>query len=226
LTHRSNPMAWGYVRTSQPSKEISITEQEKQIRNYVDDLNLHLHRIINDGDRTSGFNSDREGYRKLKDALLNKDIQAVVVIDRSRLSRDFDERIDLLRIFRTTGVQLHCLKEGGLINLEDVQVAGMECMHAMSDQFKKKLEIERSREAIASRIEKGYDQGRPPKGFKFDTEGKYWVPDRDGEFDTIVEAIEVREGGATFPEIEDEFGIPPGTMHAIVENKNRYLDVV
>jgi len=216
--------AIGYTRLSQES-DTSINRQKKHIKEYARENELNLTSIYDEGRRASGFDSDREKYDWLLTDLESGAIDVLITNDKRRLARDIDEVMRLIPDLRQYGVEYHTWQDGH-IDLSDPIRAAIEIVSAAAAHEEKMAEIEKAKEAVTDRIENGYDHGRPPKGFKFDSEGKYWIPDRDGEFDSIVEAIEAREAGATFPEIEDEFGIQPGTMHSIMEKKNLYLDVL
>lgn len=91
------------------------------------------------------------------------------------------------------------------------------------EQDVKKREIQKSKQALDSREEKGYDQGRPPKGLTFDSNGEYWVP--DDEFEDVLDLIERRDEGYTYTELEDEFGYSRATISSIINDKRElYLD--
>ena len=216
--------AWGYVRLSQSGRETSLAEQKKSIRDYAADYEeLQLETTRNDGDRTSGFNAEREQYQLLREQIRTGGLDAVIVRDRARLSRDFDDRVRLLSEFRTNGVEWHVIEAGGRLHVEDVQNAGIECLHAMMDHVKKQIEIERAREAVQERIDSGHDHGRPPIGFRFDDAGERWVPDREGRFKDVVEAIRMVEHGATYADVQEELGIAPSTMSGVMKRRGRYL---
>jgi len=215
--------AWGYVRLSQSGREASLAEQKKSIRDYAADYEeLQLETTRNDGDRTSGFNAEREQYQLLREQIRTGGLDAVIVRDRARLSRDFDDRVRLLSEFRTNGVEWHVIEAGGRLHVEDVQNAGIECLHAMMDHVKKQIEIERSREALAERMEKDYDHGRPKFGMQYDEAGQYQVPGDD--FDKVVDIIELRDDGASYPEIEDEVGVSISTARRVWERRNWYIE--
>lgn len=92
------------------------------------------------------------------------------------------------------------------------------------EQDVKKREIQKSKQALDSREEKGYDQGRPPKGLKYDKEGEHWVP--DSEFSDVIDLIELREENYTYTDLEEEFGYSRATISKIInEKKDLYLDL-
>lgn len=168
----SDTHAWGYVRLSQEGRDASLDEQKRSIRDYCRDHDaLTLDTTRNDGQGTSGFTEDRDEYALLREKIASAEVDAVVVRDRARLSRDFDERLWLISTFRATGVEWHVVEAGGRIPVEDEQQAGIECLHAMMDHVKKQAEIQRSRAATQERIDDGCYQGTPPFGLQFADDG-------------------------------------------------------
>lgn len=89
----------------------------------------------------------------------------------------------------------------------------------------KRREIEKSREAMNAREQRGDDQGRPPFGLQFDDAGRRWVPDREsGEFATALEVIRHREDGVSWRDIEDKTGVNTATARRVYDRKQRYLE--
>lgn len=213
--------AWGYVRISQEGRDTSIDKQKESLREYCNaDDDLQLVTTLNDGKNTSGFDVDREGYQTLVDKIDNGEIGAVVVRDRARLARDFDERLRLITAFRQTGVEWHVVEAAKRIKVEEVQTAAMECVHAAMGHAKKMAEIQRAKDAISERMSNNYDHGRPKFGMRYDDDGHYQVP---GErFDDVLEVLRLREEGLSFPKIEAETGISKSTVQNIVDRREWY----
>lgn len=218
--------AWGYVRLSQQGREGTLEEQKAAIREYAADRDdLELATTLNEGTETSGFDDDREKYRRLVSRIRDEQLGAVVVRDRARLSRDFDERLRLLTYFRSGDVDLHVVEAGGRIEVEDVQVAAMECVHASMDHYKKRMEIDRAMDAHREKIERGDDMGRPPMGLQFDDDGRRWVPDREsGEFATALEVVRLREADESWRAISEATDVPVATARGIYDRRERYLE--
>lgn len=216
--------AVGYTRLSQES-DTSIDRQKRHIRAYADENGLTLEAIYDDGERSSGFDESREEYQRVRERVQSGEIAAVIVNDKRRLARDFDETMRLVLDLRENDVEAHTYQEGRL-DLSDPVQAAVEVLQAASEHEAKKKEIERAREAVQERIENGYDHGRPPIGFQFDDAGERWVPNREGRFGDVVEAIRMVEDGATYRDVEEELGIAPSTMSGVMDRRDRYLQEV
>ena len=213
--------AVGYTRLSQES-DTSIDRQKRHIRAYADENGLTLEAIYDDGERSSGFDESREEYQRVRERVQSGEIAAVVVNDKRRLARDFDETMRLVLDLREHDVEAHTFQEGRL-DLSDPVQAAVEVLQAASEHEAKKKEIERAREAVQERIESGYDHGRPPIGLRFDDAGERWVPDREGRFADVVEAIRMVEDGATYRDVQEELGIAPSTLSGVMDRRDRYL---
>lgn len=213
--------AVGYTRLSQES-DTSIDRQKRHIRSYADENGLTLEAIYDDGERSSGFDESREEYQRVRERVQSGDIAAVIVNDKRRLARDFDETMRLVLDLREHDVEAHTFQEGRL-DLSDPVQAAVEVLQAASEHEAKKKEIERAREAVQERIESGYDHGRPPIGLRFDDAGERWVPDREGRFADVIEAIRMVEDGATYRDVEEELGIAPSTMSGVMDRRDHYL---
>lgn len=214
--------AWGYVRLSQRGREGSLDEQKKAIREYARrNERIELVTTLNEGDLTSGFNAERPKYQQLLNHIQDTTAEAVVVRDRARLSRDFDERLRLVTLFRNTGTELHVVEDGGEIDLEDPLKAGTEAIHAATDHIKKKIEIDRTKEAVKKRMEEGYDHGPPRVGMEYRDDGKYQQPGED--YDLVKRVWELHDQGESYYRIEKETGVAKSTAQRIVENKDWYL---
>lgn len=212
----SEKVAWGYVRLSQEGRDLSLEKQKADIREYAKDHDLDLQTTRNDGEGTSGFDKSREGYQLLREKIRNEEIDAVIVRDRARLSRDFDDRLQLLTEFRQSGVELHVIEDGGYVDLQDVQNAGIECLHAMMGHIKKMAEITRSRDAVEERHDDGCYHGKPPMGLKFADDKCHLVKDPD-EWQQLVQIIDRRNSGDTLVDVANSIGVSTATVSRVTD---------
>lgn len=53
--------------------------------------------------------------------------------------------------------------------------------------------------------------------------GKRWVPDREGRFEDVIEAIRMVDARATYRDVQEELGIAPSTMSGVMNRRDRYL---
>lgn len=201
--------AWGYVRISQES-DASLEEQKESIRDYARERGLALQTTRNEGTRTSGFNADREEYQRLVEQIGSASIDAVITRDRARMSRDFDERLRLIQLFRETGVEWHVVEANAPLGLTDVQTAGVECIQGAMDHVKKMVEIERSKKAIQKRTERGCYQGKIPFGLRYADDNCHLERD-PSDWETLT-AIVTGDMDGTVAEVSDRAGVSTATV--------------
>ena len=214
--------AVGYVRLSQES-DTSIEDQRREIRELADEQSFDLLRIYDDGERSSGFDSERSEYLRMQAVLEDEDVGHLIVRDRDRLSRDKRERSILLYDLDEWDVTLWTTSDGERVEIDDEEDWLMEMIRSYMDDVAKRREIEKARKKTQERVEAGYWQGRPPFGLQLDDEGKHLEPDPN-EYDTAVDIIERRESGDSLRSIANEVEPSRSTVRRVVENKERYLN--
>jgi DNA invertase Pin-like site-specific DNA recombinase len=219
--------AIGYTRLSQDS-QTSIPRQRENIERYCERHEMALTAVYDEGEYASGYDDvdDRPKYQEVKREMLAGAVDAVVVNDRQRLGRDFDERMRFVLDLRATEVDLHTAKEGP-VDLSDPREVVLESMRAAEDDLAKRAEIEKAKEATQERLDNGFDHGRPPFGLQYDDAGEYWVPDREsGDYSVAVETIERRETGESFRSIARELdGLSDHNQaRRIWHRRDRYME--
>lgn len=220
----SQPEAWGYVRLSQTGRDGSLDDQKAALRQYARSRDLRLVTTRNDGDRTSGFNADRDEYQLVRQQIQDGAIDAVITRDRARLSRDFGDRVRLLLDLRNSPTDWHVVEAGGPIEVADELQFAIEVVHAATDHQKKIAEIERARDATEARLESGADHGRPPFGLTYDDEGRNWVPGEN--FDRAIAVIDARLNGKSWRDTATTAGIDKDKARRVWNRRTRYLEHV
>jgi len=212
--------AIGYTRLSQDS-DTSIKRQKQHIWEYAEENNFEVTKIMDEGERASGFDAEREKYEWLVEDLRSGTVDVLITNDKRRLARDVDEVMRLIPDMRENGVEYHTY-QNGYIDLSEPIRAAIEIVSAAAAHEEKLAEIEKAKEAVQERQANGYDHGRPPRGFEFDDAGQYWIP--DDEFEDVIGAIELVEDGVPYAEVQNQTGIPKGTLPGIMKRKQRYFE--
>lgn len=217
--------AVGYVRLSQQSDR-SIAAQREDITAYCERTGLSLVEIYNEGEGASGYDNQRAEYRTMLSHLHKRQINAVVVRDHSRLSRDRKERLQLLLDLDTAGVALHSVERGEPVDFDEDWAYVLQAIRATTDDVEKRKEIDRSKQATQQRIEAGYYQGRPPVGTCFDAAGEYLIPDPD-EWSMIMAAFDKLDDGVSYRTIAEQTGLSLATLSRLADRgRDYYHDLV
>lgn len=210
--------AIGYTRLSQESDR-SIDAQKANIREYASANDFELFEIYDDGERASGFETEsREEYQRVRDRVADGTVTAVIVNDKRRLSRGFDETMRLILDCRQSGVEIHTYMDGQL-DLEDPVGVAIELVQAASEAKAKKKEIERARDAVNERLERGDDHGPPRTGMEYGPDGRQQQPGDD--FEKVVKVLQLAEDH-TYEEIQRKTGVPTSTANRIVQHREWY----
>lgn len=215
----SKPVALGYTRLSQTS-DTSIPDQKAEIRDLADQEGFNLVHIYDDGERSSGFDNERPQYVEMVAHTDEEDVDAIIVRDTDRLSRDKKERVMLLFELESKDIEIWTTDANQPVDFDDDEGFLLEVLRAYFDDVFKRREIEKAKRKIQQRIENGYYHGRPPFGLQFDDHGEQLVP--DDAFKTAVEVIQARDDGRTYAEIAESVEIGQGTVYRIVERRELY----
>ena len=198
----------------------SIDAQKQAIRDYVDTTDTFtLKTIIDDGELSSGYDSDRYGYQQLLDLVDAGQLDAIVVNDTTRIGRDFDDRMSFVADLRANNIKLISVIKGP-IDISTPTAAAMELIYAAQDDESKRLEIKKSKQATQQRIAQGLDHGRPLYGMAYDDRKEYQTP--SDNFDNVVKVITLRDRGHTYREIADTVGLSRSTAQRIVDRRAYY----
>lgn len=211
--------AIGYLRLSQES-DTSIDRQRRNVETYADERGFELADVYSDGQRASGFDGDRPEYERVVEQVRAGEVEAVIVNDKRRLTRDVDEAMRLIPDFREAGVELHTFQDGSL-DLSDPIRAAIEIVSAAAAHEEKMAEIKKAREATRERVEDpDIDHGPPRFGMRYSDDGKRQVPGED--FDKVLEILELRDDGLTYNEVAEKAEVPRSTCYNVVQNRDFY----
>jgi len=210
--------AIGYTRLSQ-SSDTSIPRQKEHIREYARTHEYELVKLYDDGERSSGFDTTREEFQKVRADVSDGSIDAIIVNDKRRLARDFDDTMQLIINCRKNDVSIHTHQDGQLDISEPMNVA-IEVVQAASDYEAKKREIDKAKEAVKDRKESGCYHGTPPLGLRFADDNCHLEKDQE-EWQTLCTIIEKRKQGENVEQVSTEEGVSTATVSRIA---NRGLE--
>lgn len=214
--------AIGYTRLSQDS-DVSIDRQKRHIREYADEHRFELTDIYDDGEYSSGFETEsRAQYQTLQGIVERGETDAVLVNSKRRLARDFDETMRLILDLRREDIQLHTY-EDGQVALEDPMQVAIEVVQAASEHKAKRKEIERAIDAVEERQANGCYQGRTPFGLQFAEDGCHLEKDTE-EWETLQEVWQLLERGRDYESIKETTGVSKASVSRINERGRGYYE--
>lgn len=201
--------AWGYTRLSQTS-DTSIERQTRHIETYAEDHGFNLIDILDDGERSSGFDSGREKYQELRKLVSGGELDAIVVNDKKRLARDFDETMRLILDCREQDIKIHT-HQNGQLDISEPMNASIEVLRAASDHEAKLEEIEKAKEAVRERVDNGCYHGTPPFGLRF-AEDKCHLEKHPEQFEALEDIISRRQAEEPIEQVANDIGVSTATV--------------
>ena len=105
---KQNVITWSYVRCSTTSQDLSV--QTQQLIDYSNAFGFTIHKHISDFG-VSGSEFDRNGLKEIKDGIINKTFNQLIIYSISRLGRSMIETISLLNELNDNGINVISLKE-------------------------------------------------------------------------------------------------------------------
>lgn len=179
------------------------------------DLGVHtgfsIHtRDVDDDNRIDA----NEEILDLLDRLEAGEFDYLVAWDDTRLARD-DFFADYKR-----AVKLGEAEFAFVDNVDDVGSLTFSVTRDVEQHVKQK-EIEKSREAVKARLEKGHAHGRPRFGMEYSKDGTEQVPGDD--FDTVREILRYDRMDKTLREIEELTGVGYTTVRNVLKRRQWYV---
>jgi len=176
-------------------------------------------------DKSTGSDTDRDGYRRLMELVEDGEIDAVVVRSITRISRNMRD------LHRTIGTIVEDNNCGLYVRNDDLEIPPGDDMD-MRDKIllntlgmAAELEADMIRQRVVDGLRAAEEAGkwtsRPPFGFTTGDEG-YLQPNDD--FSSAVDAIvAVEEEGWSDRKAARHTGVPRRTVPSLLERKDLYL---
>ena len=153
----------GYVRVS--TEKQSAERQERQLEEYG------IGEIYSD--TGTGSNTDRDGFQDLIQKIESGDVEEVVAVSVTRISRSMTDLFRLIEEhFEPTDTKLTLLNDPLDYDPQAGKMAEiMFKMLSMMSEMEREMTRERVRRGVHNAIEKGKHVGRPPAGFEVVEDG-------------------------------------------------------
>jgi DNA invertase Pin-like site-specific DNA recombinase len=211
-----------YARVSTADQDVE--HQRENLLDYADRLGLEVVDVL--ADKSTGTDTDRDGYRELMKLVENGAVDAVVVRSITRISRNMR---DLHRTIGTVVEDNNCglyvrnddleIEAGGEMDMRDKILLNT---LAMAAELEADMIRQRVLDGLRAAEEAGKWTSRPPFGFTTSEDGFLQPTD---DFDRAVQAImAVEEKGWSHRKASRHTGVPRRTIPALLERKEMYLD--
>ena len=194
--------AIAYIRVSteeQANEGVSIAAQEEKVRAYATLRSLKLVDVVIDAGVSAGKPlADREGGRRVLEAIRSKKATAVVAVKLDRVFRDAADCLTVTREWDKRGVSFHILDMGGQ-SIDTATAMGRMflTMAAGFAELERNLIRERTSTALQHKKSKGEYVGEVPFGSDLAADGRTLTPNAT-EQEAIGLMRELRTRGLSY----------------------------
>ncbi|ETI67613.1 YneB family resolvase-like protein [Neobacillus vireti] len=195
------------VSTNKETQESSLNRQEEELIQLAKQYQFEVEAIIKE--KASGYDFEREGILEVLDRIKDKQVQALLIQDETRLGRG-NAKIALLHCIMKEGTKLYCISHNGELQLSESDSMVLKIV-SMVEEYQRKLHNVKIKRGMKRAVQQGY---KPEENLKnlgsASGREKIEVP--------IEEIIRLRKNGLTFAEIAATFrgfghNISKATVH-------------
>ncbi|NHC41689.1 recombinase family protein [Bacillus sp. MM2020_1] len=195
------------VSTNKETQETSLKRQEEELIQLANTYHFEIDRVIKE--KASGYDFDREGIFELLECIREKQVQAILIQDETRLGRG-NAKIALLHCMLKENIKLYSISHSGELQLSESDSMVLNIV-SMVEEYQRKLHNAKIKRGMKRAVQKGY---KPEKNLKNLGEAsgreKIEVP--------IEEIVRLRKNGLIFSEIAATlrgfgFNISKATVH-------------
>lgn len=177
------------VSTEKESQLSSLSRQKEELTKYCIDKNYQILDLIEE--TCSGFDTDREGIIKALDYVKNKQAQAIVVQDETRIGRG-SSKIAILHQVKKWNGQVLSLASDGPLDLTEMEGMVLEIL-ALVEEYQRRLTNSKIKRGMEKAIKEGYDPSLNLKNRNMGGRDKLEVP--------IDEIIRLKKLNLSFTDI-------------------------
>ncbi|MBT2730309.1 recombinase family protein [Bacillus sp. ISL-75] len=178
------------VSTNKETQETSLKRQEEELTQLANTYHFEIDRVIRE--KASGYDFNREGIFHLLERIRDKQVQALLIQDETRLGRG-NAKIALLHCILKENIKLYSISHSGELQLSESDSMVLNIV-SMVEEYQRKLHNAKIKRGMKRAVQNGY---KPEKNLKNLGESsgreKIEVP--------IGEIVRLRKNGLIFSEI-------------------------
>jgi DNA invertase Pin-like site-specific DNA recombinase len=185
-----NAIIYCRVSTNKETQETSLKRQEEELTQLASLYQFNVVSIIRE--QASGYDLERDGILELLDILKDKDIQAVLIQDETRLGRG-NAKIALLHCIIKEDVKLYSISHNGELQLSESDSMVLKIV-GMVEEYQRKLHNIKIKRGMKRAVAQGYKPEKNLKNLESNSgREKIEVP--------VEEIVRLRKNKLTFSEI-------------------------
>ncbi len=154
-----NAIIYCRVSTKKTVQETSLQRQEEELRELAARLQFRVEKVIKE--QASGYDLDREGIIELLSIIKEKNIDAVLIQDETRIGRG-NAKIAILHCILKENVSVYTITHNGRLQLSDADSMVLQIV-SIVEEYQRKLHNIKIKRGMKRAIREGY---RPEKNLK------------------------------------------------------------
>ncbi|MEW9050020.1 MAG: recombinase family protein [Neobacillus sp.] len=178
------------VSTNKETQETSLKRQEEELLNLAKQYQFDVLTVIKE--QASGYDLERDGILELLDLVKEKQAQAVLIQDETRLGRG-NAKIALLHCIYKENAKLYSISNNGELQLSESDAMVMKIV-GMVEEYQRKLHNIKIKRGMKRAVKQGY---KPEKNLK--NQGDH--SGREKIDVPLEEIVRLRKNELTFSEI-------------------------
>lgn len=183
-------VVYARVSTEKDEQETSLKRQKNELLKLAAENGMEVVEVIEE--KASGYDVDREGVFQLLELIEEKDIEAVLIQDETRIGRG-NAKIAIVHSILKQGVKIFTAAHRGEMELSESDTMVLEII-GIVEEYQRKIHNLKIKRGMLRAIQNGY---RPEKNLK-NRNSSY---KRERKEVPIEEIDRLRKNGLTFSEI-------------------------
>ncbi|MEK5324469.1 YneB family resolvase-like protein [Aeribacillus sp. FSL M8-0254] len=183
-------VVYARVSTEKAEQETSLKRQKDELLKLAAENGMEVVEVIEE--KASGYDVDREGVFQLLELIEEKDIEAVLIQDETRIGRG-NAKIAIVHSILKQGVKIFTAAHRGEMELSESDTMVLEII-GIVEEYQRKIHNLKIKRGMLRAIQNGY---RPEKNLK-NRNSSY---KRERKEVPIEEIDRLRKNGLTFSEI-------------------------
>ncbi|MFO1443690.1 recombinase family protein [Bacillus sp. Bva_UNVM-123] len=178
------------VSTTKETQETSLSRQEEELTLLAKKKELEVVKVISE--QASGYDLEREGILELLSVIKEKEIEAILIQDETRIGRG-NAKIAILHCILKEGIKLYSIAHNGELQLSDSDTMVLNIV-SMVEEYQRKLHNIKIKRGMKRAVKHGYRPERNLRNLDIRSgRQKIEVP--------ITEIVRLRNNELTFSEI-------------------------
>lgn len=185
-----NAVVYCRVSTKKDTQESSLIRQEEELLDLASNYQFEVVKVIKE--QASGYDLEREGIIELLSLIKEKNVQAVLIQDETRLGRG-NAKIALLHCIMKEKVTLYTVAHNGQLQISEADSMVLQIV-GMVEEYQRKIHNIKIKRGMNKAIKEGY---KPQNNLKNLGESS----GRERVEIPIEEIVRLRQNDLTFAEI-------------------------